>query len=364
MTRPKEIVILGMFDLTQINSARAVRIHNLHRALQALTPVRLIAGDRMSRRLAVLRYLLGGGLRRTRALYVEASTSTATEVDLWLLALAHRTGIPVLVYIPDAYQYFPDFYPRQGWRVKLLDWGWQRSIAAYLRWANIMLFPSAGLAACFQARQRVELLPPAGTPGRTYSLPAEQPSTVVYIGASSYNDGTDLLLDAMELVVTHCPAARCRLITRNEGAIADHRARRAPWLTIEQRSFEELPDLMKSATLAVIPRLINRYHDLALPIKLFDYMSFGRPLVVTACRDTADLVTQLEAGIVVEDTPESLAEGILKLLENPDLATRLGQNGYRAIQTTHAWSHRAARLLELIEGLEENNLAPLQENRG
>ena len=35
MSNHREIVILGMFDLTRLGSARAVRIHNLHMALQA-----------------------------------------------------------------------------------------------------------------------------------------------------------------------------------------------------------------------------------------------------------------------------------------------------------------------------------------
>jgi glycosyltransferase involved in cell wall biosynthesis len=95
-----------------------------------------------------------------------------------------------------------------------------------------------------------------------------------------------------------------------------------------------------------------------MPLKQFDYMSFGRPMVVTDCRETAALVNALESGVVVQDTPYALAQGVMKLLENRDLAMRLGQNGYRAIQSAHSWPHRAAQLLQMIEGLEQNtNLA-------
>ena len=110
----KEIVLLGMFDAAHPNRARAVRIYNLHRALQTLAPTRLLDGDRPARRQRVLRYLAGGGLRKTRAIYVEASTSTATELDLVFLAMAHAAGIPILIFIPDAYQYFSALYPRIG----------------------------------------------------------------------------------------------------------------------------------------------------------------------------------------------------------------------------------------------------------
>jgi glycosyltransferase involved in cell wall biosynthesis len=159
----------------------------------------------------------------------------------------------------------------------------------------------------------------------------------------------------MEQVVARYPAARCRFITGDTDAdvLVRHRAHHAPWLTVEHRAFEELPIVMNSATVTAIPVRINPYNDLAVPVKLFDYMSFGRPVVATACRDTAGLVNELEAGLVVDDTVDGIAQGIVRLLEDPSLATRLGQNGYRAIQTAHAWPHRAAQLLEMIETLEQ-----------
>lgn len=352
MNGPGEIVILGMFDLTRLGSAMAVRIHNLCVALETFTPKTLLAGNRMARRWAVTSFLLKAGLRRTRAIYVETSNGSANELDLLFLSLAKAAGIPILIFIPDAYQYFPDIFPRCGLKAKLLDWGWRRSIATYLRLADLLLFPSLGLADRFDSRQAKELLPPAGLPSREYTPLSWDPPTVVYVGGGTVRYGSVLLLNTMEQVVNRYPGVRCRFITPNAEAIAEHPARQASWLTVEYLSFDELPTVVHSATLFVSPLLINSYNDLAVPVKLFDYMSFGRPIVSTACHDTAALLNELEAGIVVDDTIDGLAQGIIHLLENPDLAARLGQNGYRAIQTSHSWSHRAARLLKLIETLE------------
>jgi glycosyltransferase involved in cell wall biosynthesis len=350
------MVVLGMVDVSRMGGAMAVRLCNLHAALQDIMPTVLLTGSRLPRRRALARYCLGGGLRRARAVYVEASTSTATETDLLFLALARRAGLPLIIFVPDAYQLFPDLYPRVGWKVKLLDWGWRRSIAAYLRLADMVVYPSWGLADCFENRQKVNLLPPAGLPDREYTPLAFEPPTIVYVGAATYNDGSDLLLSAMEQVVHHYPTARCRFITGNSSAdiLVNHPAYRAAWLTFERRTFAELPEVMRSTTVLVIPRRRNPYNDLAMPLKQFDYMSFGRPMVVTDCRETAALVNALESGVVVQDTPYALAQGVMKLLENRDLAMRLGQNGYRAIQSAHSWPHRAAQLLQMIEGLEQN----------
>lgn len=358
------LVVLGMFDLSRLDSARPIRIHSLYTALQALAPVTLLAGNRTPRRWAVMRFLLRGGLRQTRAVYVEASTSTATEIDLLLLVLAKIAGIPVLVYIPDAYQLFPELYPRRGWKVKLLDWGWKRTIAAYYRLAGVLLFPSWGLANCLQTPSRIstlqlrhravetDLLPPAGQPNLAWTPPSSEPPIVIYAGGANFADGGDLLLSAMERVVAQHVTARCYFITTHEGTIAKHPARHAGWLTVATKTVDELALLMRNATLVVIPRRRTPYNDLAMPVKLFDYMSFGRPLVITACRDTAALVQALESGLVVDDTVEALAEGMIRLIENPALAARLARNAYLAIQNAHSWPHRAQKLLQMIEKIE------------
>ena len=348
----QELVLLGMFDASRPDRARAVRIYNLHRALLAQAPTRLIDGDRPTRRKALLRYLAGGGLGKTRAIYVEASTSTATELDLSFLAMAHAVGIPILIFIPDAYQYFPALYPRVGVKTALLDWGWRRSIATYLRVADRLLFPSRGLANYFPTPKPVTILPPGGPAGLEPATLNWDTPTVVYVGGANYRYGSDLLLDAMQQVVARCPTARCHFISGDATYLDQHPARHASWLTVERRAFHELPTVMRTATVAVVPLRINEYNDLAVPVKLFDYMAFGLPLVVTACRDTAALVQEMQSGLVVADQTAALADGILRLLEDSVLAQQLGNNGYQAIQNAHSWSHRAAALLQMVTQLE------------
>jgi glycosyltransferase involved in cell wall biosynthesis len=353
MSLPKQVLILAMFDLSRLDRAMAVRPHNLHTSLQGLTPTEMISGGWMQRRREILCYLLRGGLRQTRAVYVEASTTTATETDLLFLTLLRMVRIPILIFIPDAYQRFPDIFPRSGLKVKMLDWGWRRSIAAYQHLADRLSFPSLGLAACFNNRPPIDTLPPGGPTGREPASVCSEPPTVVYIGAATYRYGSDLLLDAMERVVGQHPDAHCRFITADATYLDGHPSRHASWLTVEHRSFDELPEVMRSATLAVIPLRSNPYNDLAMPVKLFDCMAFGLPQVVTNCRDMAALVKETNAGLIVRDSVDGLAQGIIRLLGDRDLASRLGQNAYQAVQTSHSWSHRAAQILAAIEQIEQ-----------
>lgn len=347
----KHLVLLGMFDLSTLESARGVRIHNLHLALQKQTPVHLIVGHRADRRKAIIQFLQSGGLQKSSAIYVEASTSTATESDLLLLRLAKQKRIPILIYIPDAYQLFPTLYPRKGIKVKILDWGWRISIASYQRLADRLLFPTQGLADCFNNIPPVNLLPPAGLSDRElYPINWHQPK-IVYIGAASYRYGSDLFLTALEQVVAAMPHVEAHFITNNDQYLATHPSRNAHWLKVESKTFHELPQVMQNAALAIIPLRPNPYNDLALPVKLFDYMSFGRPTISTNCKETARFILKEKCGYVVEGHEDALANGIIYLLQNRDHAIEMGKKAYEAIRVAHAWEHRADQIWQLINQL-------------
>jgi len=154
-------------------------------------------------------------------------------------------------------------------------------------------------------------------------------------------------------VVDRRPDARLRFITADATYLDGHPSRHAPWLTVERHAFDELPEVMRSATLAVIPLRRNPYNDLTMAVKLFDCMAFGLPQVVTDCREMAAFVRQVDAGLVVQDSVDDLAQAMLRLLQDRDLAGRLGQNAYQAVQTCHSWSHRAAQILAAIEQIEQ-----------
>lgn len=349
------LTVLGMFDLARLGGAMAVRIYHMNQSLRLFTPTVLLSGTRHERRKATLRFIREGGLKKTSGIYVEASTSTATETDLLLLAEARRRGIPIVVFIPDAYQSFPELYPRKGWRVKLLDTGWRLSISAYQRFANLLLFPSRDLAHCFDNKPPINILPPGGLAGRPYIPLSWHPPTVIYVGATSHGDGSDLLLESMSLVVKDVPHAQGRFISSNTTFLSTLPWRNAPWLTVESRSFNEIPEAMAQATIAVIPRRQNRYHDLAMPVKLFDYLSYGKPVVTTDCREMASFVQQNELGVVVQDTPELMAEGIVKLLTQRTLTEHLSKQAYQIIQKEHAWENRARWLWERFNQLSAGN---------
>jgi glycosyltransferase involved in cell wall biosynthesis len=90
-----------------------------------------------------------------------------------------------------------------------------------------------------------------------------------------------------------------------------------------------------------------------MPHKLFDYMREGKPVIAPDFAiEVARIVDEAEAGILVEITdPEAIATGILRLLQDPALAQRLGAQGRKAIEQTYHWEREEPALLAAVEAL-------------
>jgi glycosyltransferase involved in cell wall biosynthesis len=61
---------------------------------------------------------------------------------------------------------------------------------------------------------------------------------------------------------------------------------------------------------------VNAYTDLAVAVRLFDLLAFGKPIVATDTVETRAILEASNAGIVTGESPEAMAAGILALLED------------------------------------------------
>jgi len=111
-----------------------------------------------------------------------------------------------------------------------------------------------------------------------------------------------------------------------------------PWITIGSVAHAGLGEALARATILCIPHPANDYMDVALPVKLLDSMSAGRPLVVTPRRETVSIIERYGAGIVTGgDEPADLAVAFERLLADEALARRLGAAGRDAAVREFDW---------------------------
>lgn len=343
------VLLLAMYRLNGEVSGPTLRISQVRDALARRVELDVISGARMERAGAFVRYALAGRLRGLAGIYVESSSSLPGPADLLFLAAARALRVRVLTFIRDAYQLFPEYYPLDSLKHRIGRHAFLPAFRALARVSSAVAFPSRGLARAVlgdtDRATSAPLLPPGA---RLPEVAALDPTArgILYVGSLAHAaSGGDLLLEAMRLARQrgHDLELIC-VAPPGQGPGEPH----PPWLDLVRASGPEIDRLLPRVRATVTPRRRTPYNDLAVPIKVFEYLGYGRPLIVTDASETAAIVQAAGCGVVVADTPEGLAAGIEAVASaGPRQLARWGKAARRAA-AANSWDARAARILELL----------------
>ena len=88
------------------------------------------------------------------------------------------------------------------------------------------------------------------------------------------------------------------------------------------------------------------------PVKLFEYMCAGIPVIVSDFPVCREIVDQARCGILVDPrNPEEIANAIQFLLTHPEEAEAMGRRGLQAIVERYNWSNEEKSLLRFYSEL-------------
>lgn len=343
----QRLLFLGQYNLDSLTSAPKIRTYQLYQEFTQKVETVFITGWRHERRKPLWKFMLSGGLKKVDAIYLEAATSTSMETDLLLLFLAWLKKIPLGIYIRDAHQLFgiSEIHSLKG---RLLFWAWLLSIKCYFKFATVIYFPSNTFAQFFQPLNVCwHPLPPGGR--QLDYLPLDhQRKVCLYAGGLSKNYGVKQLLEAMALVHHQDPEIQLWIVCRPEELKYLEIEPSASWLHILHLDYQQIAELRSQIYMTIVPIVKAAYSDAAVVVKLWDYMSLGRAVVCSDCKEMAQIIRHYRAGLVYDFSPEDLAAKILELVQNVELADSMARNAYHYIQDTGLWSHRADFVLETL----------------
>lgn len=170
---------------------------------------------------------------------------------------------------------------------------------------------------------------------------------VCYVGAISATRGIHEIVEAIGR-----SASPARLLLAGSFAERDteERVRAMPgWNRTDALGYlgrDELRAVLgrSAAGLVTLHRTPN--HMEALPIKMFEYMSAGIPVIASDIPLWRDIVSKAECGYCVDPhDPDAIAAIIDALLTDQDQARRLGANGRRAVEQEFNWPAEEQKLL-------------------
>ena len=176
--------------------------------------------------------------------------------------------------------------------------------------------------------------------------------TVGVVSGAAPGRGIDTLVDAARRARGTVPDLELRLWLA--GAPEQLAAARGlidglPWARVEDAPYQRLGEVLAQATVLCVPHPPGDYMDVAMPVKLFDSMAAGRPVVVTPRREMARVVEGNGAGLVTAgDSSQDLADALVRLLRDQALAAELGAAGRRAAETHYDWRVIGERLADEV----------------
>lgn len=190
--------------------------------------------------------------------------------------------------------------------------------------------------------------PPRTASGKTVAERFAGRKLVLYAGTHGRYHGLDVALQAAEMLRGR---SDIQFLFVGDGPEKDRliQTSRTRGLTnvafMDPVPLEHVADLLRLSTLALsVIQIPTR------AAKILPAMSVGKPVVYAGFGEGARLVELARAGVVVPPRdPAALANAIVRIVDDPELARQLGQNGRRYIEGHLTWEALVSAWLKQLE---------------
>jgi len=112
-----------------------------------------------------------------------------------------------------------------------------------------------------------------------------------------------------------------------------------------------VPGYLAAADILVSPhgRQVDGGEFFGSPTKLYEYMAAGRPIVASGIGQIGQVLEHESTALLVPpDDPDALCAALVRLIDDPCLRVRLGEQARRRALAHHTWRHNADRLLAAL----------------
>jgi glycosyltransferase involved in cell wall biosynthesis len=193
-----------------------------------------------------------------------------------------------------------------------------------------------------------EFYAPSTSPGHL------RPCEVAYIGTITQNRNIIGMLDAIGSI--HDIGVSLRLagdfpVLDDENSARSHpgwsKVRFDGWV-----SRDGIAGILASARAGLVVLKPIEHEVLSLPIKLFEYMAAGVPLIASDFPLWRSIIEDAECGLLVDPlNPSEIASAIRWVVNHPDEAQAMGLRGRQAALTKYNWNSEIDVLFHLYESI-------------
>ncbi len=177
---------------------------------------------------------------------------------------------------------------------------------------------------------------------------------LVYLGLLEWPRGIETAIRAMPIIRERIPCVRLLIVGtgRHEN---DFKRLVAELHLLEHVTFLGWLDYVSAirvileSDIGLVPHHATESWNTTVPNKLFDYMSMGKPVIVSNAKPTERIVEEERCGLVFQDRDfNEFARAIFKL-EQASTREEMGRNGKAAIAERYNWAVDELRLFQALD---------------
>lgn len=349
-----KILYITFTDFRDLSSGSGVRTFRIYNAFINLGyEVKLLEGQQNKRQLRKknVKEIISWLDSNTPDLcYVEPPTGPFfNKIDLNLLKKLHEMRVPIGLFYRDFYWKFPKWAWKDMplWKKTILRKMHVRDLRIFKKCCDVIYFPSDE---CMRFMEYVnfkntKVLPPGCIePNDNIKIGAKE---IFYAGGVREADGVDELLIALNNINNKGYNIKLNLVTKKNELIhlKNQELLKKEWINLYEASGDDLTPIYAKCDLGLLPRRRHFYMDMAIPVKVLEYMSNGLPVISTDCPAIARFIRKNKSGIVCREGPKSIEKAIIKYYTNKQIYLELIENVKEAA-LKNTWEKRVEQIID------------------
>ncbi len=178
-------------------------------------------------------------------------------------------------------------------------------------------------------------------------------NAVVYVGSLSHSRGITHLVKAV--AKTKAKLILCGPFSSIE--YYEELQKMPEFSNVEYKGIvprDKIVSILNTSSIGVSTLLhVGQYSRIdTLPTKVYEYMSVGLPVIITDTSYAKKAVDKYKFGICVDpEDIEEIADKINYLIDNPEIAHQMGENGRKTIKEKYNWKVEETKLIDLYKEL-------------
>ena len=276
-------------------------------------------------------------------------------MDLKFFKYLKKNKIPLGIFYRDAYWKFDHLYTVNNpvlkkTLIQLFKW----ELKMFDSYSKTIFLPSMAMNKYVGINEEKVVASPPGGIDRTAENHTNSQAgeiSAIYVGGIAPRYGIYDVLAALNNLNQDRTKIHLKLVCR-EKEYQQYRERFSEyvnknWLEVIHAHGEQLDPLYKNADFGVVTLKKDVYNDFAVPVKLFEYLSYGLPVVASETTAIKEIVDEGKFGLTVKDDVKALEDGFASFLD-PQTREQYKENAVRSLKTKHLWIHRAEQIADSL----------------